>query len=212
MTTWFTSDTHFGHRLMAFLRGFSEAQERTGVTDLEVQAHDEHIIRTWNSTVAPDDVVWHLGDFSLKNPSSDWYKWIAARLNGDIRLILGNHDLAHPLNRTRSIGAFPNTVDCFPWVSTVAQTVIHQEQWHQHVMLCHFPYTADSDIREDEDVKAREDALQQWRLPDCGQWLLCGHTHSPTAYVSGSREVQVGWDAWHRPVSEDEIAEIIRNN
>ena len=49
---------------------------------------DEALITNWNSVVEPDDVVFHLGDYS-------WYKsdnGIFERLNGEKVLILGNHD------------------------------------------------------------------------------------------------------------------------
>ena len=51
---------------------------------------DEEIIRRWNSRVTADDVVFHLGDFSLSK-GSDVKKYMA-RLNGTIVWIKGNHD------------------------------------------------------------------------------------------------------------------------
>ena len=51
-----TSDTHFGHD-REFLwgpRGFTNSQE-----------HDEAVIKNWNETVSPDDIVYHLGDLML---------------------------------------------------------------------------------------------------------------------------------------------------
>jgi calcineurin-like phosphoesterase family protein len=48
---------------------------------------DEIIIKHWNEVVKPSDTVWHLGDFSWK--AAGHYRRL---LNGDINLILGNHD------------------------------------------------------------------------------------------------------------------------
>ena len=55
MTTWFTSDTHFGdHRtLNIWKRPFASVAEM-----------DARLVAEWNARVAPDDVVWHLGDFA----------------------------------------------------------------------------------------------------------------------------------------------------
>lgn len=83
--TFFTSDTHFGHRnlLSAKMhrpRPFSSIEE-----------HDEALIRAWNAVVRPDDIVWHLGDFAYRCDLS-YAAGIRARLNGRIRLIRGNHD------------------------------------------------------------------------------------------------------------------------
>lgn len=78
----FTSDTHFNHsNIIRFCnRPFHNVEEM-----------NETIIRNWNSVVAPDDIVFHLGNFCLGG-AAEWTK-ILERLNGRIYLILGNHDL-----------------------------------------------------------------------------------------------------------------------
>lgn len=80
--TWFTSDTHFCHENIIRFSGrpFANAAEM-----------NEVLIRNWNETVPEDGVVFHLGDFCLGN-SRDW-NGILDRLNGNIYLILGNHDI-----------------------------------------------------------------------------------------------------------------------
>lgn len=77
----FTADTHFGHRMIATkIRGFSSSEEM-----------DEVLIQKWNSIVKPGDRVYHLGDFSLTRDMIA-AKELAARLNGQIFLIRGNHE------------------------------------------------------------------------------------------------------------------------
>lgn len=85
---WFTADTHFGHKnIIQFCdRPFSDIDE-----------HDEHLIKSWNSKITPTDEVYHLGDFSLC--SKDRANEIASRLNGKIFFIRGNHDKAAPVDR-----------------------------------------------------------------------------------------------------------------
>ena len=80
-TTWFTSDTHFGHANIIRYSGrpFSDVKEM-----------DETLIRNWNDVVGPDDDVFHLGDFAFRNP--DAAASYRRRLNGRIHLIWGNHD------------------------------------------------------------------------------------------------------------------------
>lgn len=51
---------------------------------------NEELIRRHNSVVAPNDVVWHLGDFSFLRPSASTA--LLARLHGRHQLVLGNHD------------------------------------------------------------------------------------------------------------------------
>lgn len=76
----FTSDTHFGHKniIRYCNRPFSSVEEM-----------DVAMIERWNEVVGPSDTVYHLGDFSINNQSAQKY---VGRLNGEIHLILGNHD------------------------------------------------------------------------------------------------------------------------
>jgi len=75
--TYFTSDTHFGHKNII---GYTNRPYKS-VFDM-----DEDIIKNWNNTISKTDLVFHLGDFSFQ---SDLY---VHRLNGKIILIKGNHD------------------------------------------------------------------------------------------------------------------------
>jgi calcineurin-like phosphoesterase family protein len=52
---------------------------------------DTEIITKWNSKVAPEDVVYHLGDFCFEKDGRDYW-WYANQLNGQIVIIKGNHD------------------------------------------------------------------------------------------------------------------------
>ena len=81
MNTWFTADTHFGHKniIKYTNRPFASAAEM-----------DEALIANWNDRVAPGDDVYHLGDFALNNPSQ--CRGIIGRLNGNIHLVRGNHE------------------------------------------------------------------------------------------------------------------------
>lgn len=83
MTTWFTSDTHFGHQnIMKFCpdtRKYKNADEM-----------DEAMIVKWNSQVAPTDTVYILGDVFFHK--LDKALRIIRRLNGVKHLVWGNHD------------------------------------------------------------------------------------------------------------------------
>lgn len=79
---WFTSDTHFSHdktRIKA-ARPFDSTREM-----------DKEIIKQWNKIVKPDDIVYHLGDFG----NLDMLK----KLNGRIRLVMGNHERKEGLTK-----------------------------------------------------------------------------------------------------------------
>lgn len=83
MATWFISDTHFGH---------ANIIQYCGRPFASVEEMDAALIRNWNERVAPEDDVWHLGDFSLGGRYRiEYYR---KQLNGQIHLIRGNHDRA----------------------------------------------------------------------------------------------------------------------
>ena len=78
----FTSDTHFFHdNIIRYCR-------RPFKDSIHM---NEILIQNWNETVSPDDIVFHLGDFSYG--SADEWKRVLNRLNGKIYLIVGNHDM-----------------------------------------------------------------------------------------------------------------------
>lgn len=83
---WVTSDTHFGHtNIISYCSRPFES----------VNQMDEALVQNWNKVVKPGDKVYHLGDvyFGQRTKKGDehWGKFFS-RLNGQKRLILGNHD------------------------------------------------------------------------------------------------------------------------
>lgn len=96
---WLTSDTHFFHRnIISYCnRPYADVDEM-----------NEGLIANWNAVVAPDDEVFHLGDFAFGAFTK--VASIASRLNGNKHLILGNHD-RHTKTAFRDIGLDPTK--CF---------------------------------------------------------------------------------------------------
>ncbi len=113
MTTFFTSDTHFGDpRALRFdHRPFSS-----------LDAHDAALISRWNEVVGPTDEIWHLGDFAL-GPPAQRFREIFAALNGTKHLIIGNND-------------GPNTLQ-LGWASV--QHYAEMTVDGRCLVLCHYP-------------------------------------------------------------------------
>ena len=80
---WFTSDLHFFHKGV-----LSFCEDTRPWEDLETM--HEGLIGEWNSKVKPDDIIFHLGDFSFKGKSAT--EDVLSQLNGRKIMILGNHD------------------------------------------------------------------------------------------------------------------------
>lgn len=164
-----TSDTHFGHRFVAGIRGFSSADE-----------HDRELVKRWNATVKPNDQVWHLGDVTLR--SFDAVADVLSELNGNIHLIAGNHDAVWPGHR-EAHKEQPQWLTRFASVQPFARRRIDG----QEVLLCHFPYAGSGDHTDEE-------RYSQYRLPNQGRRLLHGHVHA--AWKRRGTMVNVGVDAW----------------
>ena len=110
MTTWFTSDTHFGHkRIIELCRPSFES----------VEEMDEVLIERWNTVVEKGDTVYHLGDFAF----SDHNQYLE-RLRGQKHLILGNHDHSNRVNKANG------------W-SSVSQ-LLHTTVEGKPLVLCHY--------------------------------------------------------------------------
>lgn len=95
------SDTHFHH---ANMLNFKQNDGTPMRPFAGVQEMDEHMVDKWNSVVRPQDHVYHLGDVAMGRASID----ICGRLNGHLRLCLGNHDdhaVAHYLKYFKKIFA-----------------------------------------------------------------------------------------------------------
>jgi len=115
MAIFFTSDTHFGHggALGLYRRPFAS-----------VAAMNDALVERWNETVGSDDVVWHLGDFAIRQRPVVVAE-LLARLNGHKYLVAGNNDP-------------PATTELDGWesVQPYAETAVGDVS----LVLCHYPF------------------------------------------------------------------------
>ncbi|MFO0822474.1 MAG: hypothetical protein U0792_05035 [Gemmataceae bacterium] len=103
MQVWFTADTHFGHgNIIKYCqRPFLSPEEfaitrddprsKLRISNETVKRHDHALLEAINSAVAPDDILWILGDFCWGGHAD------AMRYRNRIRcrtvnLVWGNHD------------------------------------------------------------------------------------------------------------------------
>lgn len=81
MTTWITSDHHFGHKNII---------NYSGRPFTSIEEMDEVMIQRWNSKIKKNDLVYHLGDFCFGSYTNA-HKYLS-NLKGRISFIKGNHD------------------------------------------------------------------------------------------------------------------------
>lgn len=84
---WFISDTHFNHANILTFKNYDGTPVRP-FSSLEEM--NETMIERWNSVIKPQDHVYHCGDVCM-GPKSEFSR-IITRLNGKLRLVVGNHD------------------------------------------------------------------------------------------------------------------------
>lgn len=185
----FTSDHHFGH---------ANIIKYTNRPYYNVNDMDFALIDCWNEFVAPDDLVFHLGDFTLGDGALA--KQYFSKLNGDIA-VLGypNHHDARwlPVFPNFDFGLFSksgNAVNILdPLVSLEFPALSLDGQYPQTIVLCHFP-------------------LEVWDRKHYGAWHLYGHIHDAESDVP-SREfrLNVGVDLWNGyPVGLDVLLKEFR--
>lgn len=85
---YFTADQHFDHE------NIIKYCKRPFTT---VRLMNRTIIRNYNEIITDDDIVYHLGDVTLRGPVSiNVVRQFTGRLKGQKHLILGNHDRLTP--------------------------------------------------------------------------------------------------------------------
>lgn len=203
MTVWFTSDLHIGHEKVAEERALG-CMICPAEGEAAVEWHDNLLAHAWCSLVQHDDVVWVLGDISAGGNRSqrralDWLK----QMPGKKHLIVGNHDGCHPMHRD-SHKWQRIYLEAFESVQMAARRHVPTTDGRVPVLLSHLPYSGDHTPAE---------RLNEWRLRDEGLPVLHGHVHSvqpETRSVNGSRQIDVGVDAWDLcPVSLEQIGEML---
>lgn len=200
MTTYFTSDQHFGHRniITYSKRPFASVEEMT-----------EEIIKRHNDVVKTSDTVIHLGDFAL---DERLVEPTLKRLNGRHHLIAGNHDKCHACH-SRHLKMAKKYVEWgFAYVRQHGMERLYGKGVGGgvdcvDVLLSHLPY------RGDTVTEARpkgEERYPEFRLADGGKWLLHGHVHE--LWRIRDRMINVGVDQWDfTPVAGETLAELIRS-
>jgi calcineurin-like phosphoesterase family protein len=173
--TFFTSDTHYYHkRIQEFCpdtRAGKDAEEMT-----------EIMIDNWNKVVKPHDRVYHLGDFSFGSYAKT--AEVLGRLNGNIELIMGNHD-----GKTiRSLSGYFASMKDYD----------HIKIGDQYLVLCHFP------IENWREMKHGTIHLHGH---------LHGDSHHGDRKIQGRIDVGVDTrkDRLMTPYHYDEVLEIVKN-
>lgn len=170
----FTSDHHFGHaNIIKYCdRPFEN-----------VEAMNRVMIERWNEKVAPEDEVYHLGDFGMSYATRQIGD-ILDQLNGTKYLIMGNHE-----------GAALNHRNKFKWLRHYYELKVEDPETKlgfQRIILFHY-------------------ALRTWRGAYRGNWHLYGHSHGNLPDLEDQLCFDIGVDSHDfYPLSYKEVKAIMQ--
>ena len=139
---------------------------------------NEGLIERWNSRVTKGDTVFHLGDFFfMKN---DEAIEVLHRLNGQIRIVPGNHDkLIHRMWESWQLCEVRRSE-----LFVLEQPIIEIHHEHKMLVLCHFP-------------------IESWHQKERGSIHLHGHSHGNSTPTINRYDV--GVDVYGGPVTLEEL-------
>lgn len=168
----YTADLHLNHRSII---------ESCHRDFLNVKDMNTYLVQQWNSVAKDGDMVYVVGDlvFPNKGDGHDPPE-ILAKLNGQIILILGNHD-----DKNRGL------LKGLPKIQKVCELLYMKSDSGQKMMLCHYP-------------------MITWRASVHGSWHLYGHSHGNLTLCTGKMmDVGVDTHPSMRPYTWKEIEEIM---
>lgn len=197
---YFTSDTHFNHDrdFVYAARGYSDSQ-----------SHTSAVINKINEIVRPNDILFHLGDFSLNTDESGFNEVLSRIMCQNIYTLWGNHNspswnvYRNELTRINQITdvrhyASDWDLEIYPlkyrnmvFLGNYAETVVNGHRF----ILSHYP-------------------LKVWNKQNKGSKMIHGHCHGnlktslPEETKSG-KILDVSWDVFKKPISLPEILKIV---
>jgi calcineurin-like phosphoesterase family protein len=175
---WYTADLHCFHtNIIAFdQRPFASLDEM-----------HETLVRNWNAVVRAKDRVYVCGDIAFGNPKR--FAPLLARLQGQIVLIRGNHDIQNGFKLSRLIVDGKSMFHDYADIKYIKIA----DKW---VCLSHYPYG--------------DERFFEMAPNDRGHWLIHGHSHNTNPAIVRDRMINVGTMLWkYTPVSETQILAIM---
>jgi calcineurin-like phosphoesterase family protein len=157
-----TSDSHFSHLNILTLcnRPFKDEVEM-----------GEEMIKRWNNVVGPNDIVVHLGDFTMRR-NADYILKLLSRLNGKIILVWGNHDHKESWGEVLT-RIEPNKI---LFTCDILEMNVNYGAGRTDVVFCHFP-------------------IASWNHKERGTLHLFGHCHGNYNDKADPRSLDVGVDS-----------------
>jgi calcineurin-like phosphoesterase family protein len=182
------ADTHFGHKnILKYEPGRNDVAKKFGY-----RSFDEMMIDRWNDTISKESKVFHLGDVAF----GKGYKGLDL-LNGEITLLVGNHDSDNMISHYREFGwsiidglvlDIPKSQDYIITIKNAFSTkqlsdrllcALITDIGDERIFFSHFPLFDDNPY--DKKYKDITDVLEVLYLETNSTINIHGHTHSKSA-------------------------------
>lgn len=165
-----TADLHFGHKVVAKIRGFDDVVE-----------HDAFIVERFNKVLPKDGTLWVLGDAAMSIRLLEPLK----QLRGRKILVAGNHDhvwhrRSKPKYVRRALKRIPQYLEYFDEVYSSGSVV--KKIYGEKVVLSHLPVK----------MEFKGDRFKERRPLPGSLPVLSGHVHSH--WRTDGRQLNVGVD------------------
>ena len=191
MKTHFTSDLHLGHKNIMKYCKRPWARDVLNPTPEETRKMDWELVVIWNQVVAPEDVVYNLGDVAFCTNEDHAHELLRA-MNGIQHVVEGNHDRWADSRRKEPGIARRLSVKYPSLFASYIPGYLEERIEGQEIVMCHY-------------------AMRSWHHDIRGVWNLFGHTHA--SLEPYGKSVDVGIDnshnihphAWYRPLSFAEV-------
>lgn len=211
----FTSDIHYGHKNICY--GVSSWPEKESNCRMfnTLEGMNTAIVKSINSVVGENDILYHLGDWSFGGLENIWHLRKQIKCHHIIKVI-GNHDehikkdkflpflekqdnVIYELsdkNDFHTLSITKKNGDVSAWdlfekvIDGTGNEGIEIEIENQKIILNHYP-------------------LKTWKGINDGTWLLYGHEHGRFKNVEDGKMIDVGWCRFRKPLSFFEIKEIM---
>jgi calcineurin-like phosphoesterase family protein len=174
----FTSDHHFGHTniIKYSQRPFENVSEM-----------DQALIENWNAVIAPNDLVFHLGDFTFHQNASKYF----TALHGQIHIL--KLEWHHDSRWLETEGNKPllskggHTLKFLPALTVLYCAQLGDGKYPLPITISHYP-------------------LAEWEASHHGAWQLHGHSHGQYLDPNNRKCLDVGVDAMkYQPVSLEQV-------
>jgi calcineurin-like phosphoesterase family protein len=187
-----SSDLHLGHsqKFIVEKRGFKSIAE-----------HDDAVINSINENVRECDLLLFLGDFCLNTTEEQFDAYIARIKCRNIWTLFGNHpnpmakvyrdEVKRQMNDPFFEGeVYPLKYKNLVFIGDYLEIFIDKQEY----VLCHYP-------------------IYSFNHSKYGAAMICGHSHGGCALTKPEnamgRYLDVGWDLFHKPLSSDEVRDLV---